>query len=279
MDNRKEEKKIYSDKRKQNTIIYKKLLNDGKIQLLISCDERYCHICCTYKAKTPDNYYVRYIVFDNNNYVPIYTAECIECLKHISKKKGKLYKESLILQDGYRKCRNCGDIKILDISNFYFVQRKYYKRICINCCRSRDRKYKQETEYVKNKLHQDPIYKLRSYASRDIRKAIKKNGSSKNGLSITKYLPYAIEELKQHLESQFEDWMTWDNWGVYQASKWDDNDLSTWKWQLDHIEPQSKFSYTSMDCDEFRKCWALSNLRPYSAKQNNQDRDRKVYYE
>lgn len=26
-----------------------------------------------------------------------------------------------------------------------------------------------------------------------------------------------------------------------------------------------------MDCEEFKKCWALENLRPLSAKQNNYD--------
>src|SRR5690606_32326486 len=30
-----------------------------------------------------------------------------------------------------------------------------------------------------------------------------------------KYLPYNIQELKSHIESQFEPWMTWDNLGKY----------------------------------------------------------------
>ena len=68
--------------------------------------------------------------------------------------------------------------------------------------------------------------------------------------------------------------MTWDNYGIYRASMWVDNDPSTWVWQIDHIIPQAKFSYTSMDEENFQKCWALSNLRPLSAKQNVIDGDR-----
>ncbi len=39
-------------------------------------------------------------------------------------------------------------------------------------------------------------------------------------------------------------------------------------WNTGHIVPQSNLKYISMDSNEFRQCRALSNLRPYSAKQN-----------
>lgn len=98
--------------------------------------------------------------------------------------------------------------------------------------------------------------------------ALKKNNSNKNSISVLKFLPYSIKELKIHLENQFEHWMTWDNWGMYDPSTWDDNDQSTWTWQIDHIIPQSTFKYTSMEDEEFKQCWGLDNLRPLSAKQN-----------
>jgi hypothetical protein len=65
--------------------------------------------------------------------------------------------------------------------------------------------------------------------------------------------------------------MTWSNWGNYSRETWDDKDISTWTWQIDHIVPHSNFNYTSMEDENFRKCWALLNLRPLSAKQNNID--------
>jgi hypothetical protein len=105
---------------------------------------------------------------------------------------------------------------------------------------------------------------------------LKSNGVSKNGYSIMEYLPYSFAELKQHLESQFEPWMTWKNRGIYNKDIWNDNDQSTWTWQIDHIIPHSAFKYTDMECIEFQECWALENLRPLSAKENIIKGNRKV---
>jgi hypothetical protein len=91
---------------------------------------------------------------------------------------------------------------------------------------------------------------------------------SKNKQSFIKYLEYSIEELRSHLESQFESWMTWDNYGSYKKDSWKDDNQSTWTWNIDHIIPQSTLPYTSMEDDNFKLCWALNNLRPYSSKQN-----------
>ena len=62
--------------------------------------------------------------------------------------------------------------------------------------------------------------------------------------------------------------MNWSNNGVFNSKTWDDNDPTTWTWQLDHIIPQSDLPYTSMEDENFKKCWALNNLRPLSAKIN-----------
>jgi hypothetical protein len=118
----------------------------------------------------------------------------------------------------------------------------------------------------------DPIVKLRHEISTLVRHYI--NGT-KIG-SIMEYLKYSIEELRLHLENQFEPWMTWDNWGLYKPKEWDDNDSTTWKWQIDHIIPHSLFEYSLMADESFQQCWALSNLRPLSAKQNQLDGANKI---
>lgn len=130
-------------------------------------------------------------------------------------------------------------------------------------------------EYQKARRKTDPAFKLRAILSNAIGFSIKKNGSVKNHKSVVKFLPYTMGELKQHLEKQFEPWMNWNNHGNYDLKSWDDNDSSTWKWNVDHIAPHRNFSYTSMEDQAFKDCWALSNLRPYSAKQNLIDGDRK----
>ena len=108
---------------------------------------------------------------------------------------------------------------------------------------------------------------------------LKKNGSSKNNKSCMDYMPWQhIDNLWAHLELQFalpanltadgKIWMTRENRGKYSAKTWDDNDPSTWTWQLDHIIPQSDLPYSSMEEENFKKCWSLENLRPLGAKQN-----------
>jgi hypothetical protein len=110
---------------------------------------------------------------------------------------------------------------------------------------------------------------LHSIISSSINRALYRKKSSKYGYSYLEYLPTNyIEDLYKHLEKQFEEWMFWDNWTIYDPTTWNDNDKSTWTWQIDHIIPRSDLPYSSMEDDNFKKCWALENLRPYSAKQN-----------
>lgn len=140
---------------------------------------------------------------------------------------------------------------------------------------NKDKIVKRATDHTRKKRATDPIFRMKEIISNSIGQALKKRGSKKNGNSTFKFLPYSLEELRQHLEAQFEPWMTWDNHGVYRLDIWDDNNSSTWTWQVDHIIPHSMFNYTSMKDESFQKCWALENLRPYSAKQNIIDKDRK----
>jgi len=106
--------------------------------------------------------------------------------------------------------------------------------------------------YRKTRRQQDPCFKLRERVSQSVWVALKRNSGNKCG-STFKHLPYTPRQLKEHLESQFEDWMTWDNWG---------------EWHIDHITPQSALPYDSLNHPNFLKAWDLKNLRPLSATQN-----------
>jgi hypothetical protein len=121
----------------------------------------------------------------------------------------------------------------------------------------------RQKKWAKTKIE----YMVRLRVSHLIRSHLKKSGSSKGASSFSK-LGYTPHDLRLHLENQFEPWMSWDNYGHYRVADWDDNNKSTWKWQIDHITPQSKTPYDSMDHPNFKMCWALSNLRPLSAKEN-----------
>jgi len=132
----------------------------------------------------------------------------------------------------------------------------------------------------KNKKKNNPSFRLRKYVSDQIYRALKKQGSSKNGKSAGDYIldEVYMSSLFAHIEKQFSApenltqdgkvWMTWENHGRYNRDEWNDNDPNTWKWQIDHIIPQSEFPIDSLDHQNIMKCWALDNIRPLSAKQN-----------
>lgn len=134
---------------------------------------------------------------------------------------------------------------------------------------------KRVSQRTQERKKSDPVFKLRKRISADVWKMLKVNGSPKDG-SIRKFLPYSIQELKEHLERQFESWMIWENWAPYNKDKWDDHDSSTWTWNIDHIIPHHIFKYMSMQDQEFKDCWALSNLRPLSSKLNLQKNGRVI---
>ena len=81
--------------------------------------------------------------------------------------------------------------------------------------------------------------------------ALRENKSERHWEDL---VPYTLQELKQHIESQFTSEMTWDNYGTY--------------WEIDHIIPQNTFNFTSEKDIEFKMCWSLPNLRPLEKSLN-----------
>lgn len=98
--------------------------------------------------------------------------------------------------------------------------------------------------------------------------ALLRNSVSKHGKKTFDVLGYTPNQFIKHMEGLFESWMNWDNWGVYNPETWNDFDSSTWTWQVDHIKPVSSFDIKDINDPLLKKCWALENLRPLSAKEN-----------
>jgi len=111
---------------------------------------------------------------------------------------------------------------------------------------------KEHPEKVKvNRRKHDQIYRLNPKfrvdhnLSRHIEKALERK---KAGRKWEKLVGYTLEDLIKHLESKFDNKMTWENYGSY--------------WDIDHIKPKSLFHYKNPEDPEFKKCWALENLQP-----------------
>jgi hypothetical protein len=73
---------------------------------------------------------------------------------------------------------------------------------------------------------------------------------NKHYFDVLKYTP---DELINHLEKQFTDTMTWDNYGI---------------WHVDHKLPITSFDIQEMGDEEFMKCWSLDNLQPMWGEEN-----------
>lgn len=112
---------------------------------------------------------------------------------------------------------------------------------------NKDKKY----QYVKKRKQIDVHFKLKMNIRSLVNSRLKKHLLSKNYKSTFSFLPYTVDELKQHLENQFEPWMNWNNWSNKQGH-----------WTIDHKKADSLFNYKSVEDEEFQKCWALENLQP-----------------
>ena len=109
----------------------------------------------------------------------------------------------------------------------------------------------RQRQYLNQRRKNDPKHRLRMNISVAFYHFLK-GGKNKPTSEYLKQCGYTREELMKHLEDQFDQNMTWDNYGSY--------------WHIDHIIPQSVFEPTN---DQHLKwCWSLENLRPMEASEN-----------
>lgn len=91
----------------------------------------------------------------------------------------------------------------------------------------------------------NPKFRLRTRFGNAITDSLRRNSRRAGWQPI---LGYSIDDLRLHLERQFLPGMTWDNHGPV--------------WHIDHIVPVAFFSFETIQCPDFKACFALTNLRP-----------------
>lgn len=215
---------------------------------------------------------------------------CLDCRKLMEEGKQK-QKESNAFEfriqhrNGTKRCSKCRVFKPYD--QFWKatgVSDGFYPR-CIDCIHisweeQKERRYKNGRDWRgknkdrakqlwnkwdNNRRKTDPVYNLQRNVMHAIVASVRKYGfknlqTQKLNKTIFDHLPYTAEELKFHIESLWESWMNWSNYGKFDANK------STW--QIDHIIPQSALPFADMKEENFQKLWALSNLRPLETVAN-----------
>ena len=107
-----------------------------------------------------------------------------------------------------------------------------------------------QIEREKQRYKTDPQYRL----NRRMKNAI---GKSLRGLKAWKHweelVGYSINDLLLHISCRLKPGMTMDNYGT---------------WHIDHIIPMSVFHFRTPQDIDFKRAWALTNLRPMWGSEN-----------
>lgn len=206
--------------------------------------------------------------------------KCTKCqeiknLTEFHKQKGR--------KDGYRShCKICIKEKslnyynenkevILNSKKEYYIEnskeiknkRKEYRyknkeKVKIITNKSYKKYYEKNKEkilsknYARHKVRYDTdyFYKLKCDIRCQIKNSLKIKGYIKNN-KTEEILGCTFDEFKVYLESKFEDWMSWDNKGLY-------NGEYDYGWDIDHITPLS----TAKTEEDIIKLNHYTNLQP-----------------
>ena len=147
-----------------------------------------------------------------------------------------------------KKWRDSNKEYMSNKSKTWYEQNKEHRKEYLKEYREKniDNIRKTKRDYERNRKARDPIYKLISNFRTAIYQVLKESNVEKNNhyFDILQYTP---EELITHLELQFKDDMSWDNYGI---------------WHVDHKLPITSFDIQEMGDKEFMSCWVLDNLQP-----------------
>ena len=137
--------------------------------------------------------------------------------------------------------------------------KEYYNKN-IEYFKNKNKKYRATNkekirEYKRNKYNNDINFKIAEKLRNYTRRCINSKGKNKHTFDILGYTP---NQLKQRLESQFKNGMTWDNYGTL--------------WHIDHKKPLSLFkvelSNGEIDYHQVFLANCLANLQPMFAIDN-----------
>lgn len=139
-------------------------------------------------------------------------------------------------------------------------QKEYCKRNPQKIKEIRERYYKNNFEKIKKRRRiwmkknrkENLKANLNHKVSGEILKSLKRN---KNGWHWEDLVGYTSNDLIRHLNKTMPKGYNW-------------QDYMGGKLHIDHIIPISVFNFTKSEHIDFRRCWALKNLRLLSAREN-----------
>lgn len=167
--------------------------------------------------------------------------------EHIKEYSKKYYEDNRdIIIEKVKKWVNNNQNKKQNYNNKWFSEHPDYNK----------NYYKKNKEkilkYQRYRLINDSLFKLKRVLRRTISRSLinKKNKTHE-------ILGCSFEEFKIHLESKFEPWMNWGNYGLY-------NGELNYGWDIDHIIPLASVKYE----EELINLNHYTNLQPLCSKVN-----------
>jgi len=172
-----------------------------------------------------------------------------------------------------------------NIENIRVSQKKYYlenkEKIISRYYQNREKEIERMKKWKKeNRLHLreyskkynserkkvDYLFKLRYSIKSLIYVSIRNKGLKKQSKTQL-ILGCSFSEFKHHLESKFEPWMSWENYGLYNGTK-------NYGWDIDHIIPMS----SAVDEDDVIRLNHYTNLQPLCSYTNRYIKSGKTDY-
>jgi len=167
----------------------------------------------------------------------------------INKKSLKYYYDNIDkIKARSIKYREKNKTKIRESNKKYRETHKEYDKERIN-------------NYLKLKRKNDPVFRLNKNISGGIYRSLKNGKGRKHWEDL---VGYKLEDLKKHLECQFKEGMTWENYGKS-------------GWEVDHRVPLSIFNIKGLKSKGFKDAWKLENLQPLWQKENLEKRNKLFY--
>ena len=151
------------------------------------------------------------------------------------------------------RCKNCvKEYNLKHVEEIHKRHRQYYlsnkEKVKSYSKKHKEERRKYMNNYIKRRYNEDAEFKLASVLRSRLRGAI---GGKNKSASTTALLGCSIEELKQRLSRQFQEDMTWENYG---------------EWHIDHVKPCAAFDLTKEA--EQKECFHYTNLQPLWAEDN-----------
>ena len=184
-------------------------------------------ICSSCKIeKEASSFYANHRVADGLSY-SCKGCQALQSKSYRTKNKDKI-------SDNKRKWYDANKLEVLQYQASYYESNKEHI-------------VSRVVQYRKKRLKTDMSFKLQKNLRHRLSKLLRQQSSK----IAVEFLGCSLDELKNHLEANFQNGMTWENYG---------------KWHVDHIRPLSSFDLSSPE--QLQQACSYVNLQPLWAKDN-----------